>query len=152
MLGGDLDGKAADVRIGGLDRKGKVTRRERFLAEMDAVTPWPRLFNLISPHYHQGKAGRVPYDLERMLRIYFRQQWFNLSDPQGEDTTDDSESIRRFARVELGDDKVPDDSLRLPRPTPIQAPIQGEARTFGSSSLTARCLLRAGCAELPWPQ
>ncbi len=94
-------------------RKGKVTRRERFLAEMDAVIPWPRLLQLIEPHYHRGKTGRQPHDLERMLRIYFLQQWFNLSDPQAEDAIYDSESMRRFARVELGEDKVPDESTIL---------------------------------------
>ncbi len=95
-------------------RKGKVTRRERFLAEMDAVIPWRRLLKLIEPHYHQGRTGRQPHDLERMLRIYFMQQWFNLSDPQAEDAIYDSESMRRFARVELDDDKVPDEST-IPR-------------------------------------
>jgi len=48
-----------------------------------------------------------------MLRIYFLQQWFNLSDPQAEDAIYDSESMRRFARVELGDDLVPDESTIL---------------------------------------
>jgi IS5 family transposase len=47
--------------------------------------------------------------LEKMLRIYFLQQWFNLSDRQAEDAIYDSESMRRFARVELGDDAVPDE-------------------------------------------
>jgi len=94
-------------------RKGKVTRRERFLSEMDAVIPWGRLLKLIVPHYHRGETGRQPHDLERMLRIYFLQQWFNLSDPQAEDAIYDSESMRRFARVELGDDKIPDESTIL---------------------------------------
>lgn len=95
------------------NRKGKVTRRERFLAEMDAVIPWSRLVELIEPHYPNTGKGRPPHDLERMLRIYFLQQWFNLSDPQAEDAIYDSESMRRFARVELGDDKVPDESTIL---------------------------------------
>ena len=64
-------------------RKGKVTRRERFLAEMDAVIPWQRLLKRIAPHYHRGKMDRQPHDLERMLRIYFLQQWFN---PYGAET------------------------------------------------------------------
>jgi hypothetical protein len=58
--------------------KGKVTRRERFLAEMDAVIPWPRLVRLIEPHYPKAGRGRQPLGLEKMLRIYFLQQWFNL--------------------------------------------------------------------------
>jgi IS5 family transposase len=95
------------------NRKGKVTRRERFLAEMDAVIPWSRLVGLIEPHYPNTGKGRPPHDLERMLRIHFLQQWFNLSDPQAEDAIYDSESMRRFARVELGDDKIPDESTIL---------------------------------------
>ena len=94
-------------------RKGKVTRRERFLAEMDAVIPWSRLVELIEPYHPNTGKGRPPHDLERMLRIYFLQQWFNLSDPQAEDAIYDSESMRRFARVELGDDKIPDESTIL---------------------------------------
>jgi IS5 family transposase len=94
-------------------QKGKVTRRERFLAEMDAVIPWARLLALIEPYYPQAGNGRQPLGLEKMLRIYFLQQWFNLSDPQAEDAIYDSESMRRFARVELGDDVVPDETTIL---------------------------------------
>jgi transposase, IS5 family len=83
--------------------KGKVTRRERFPTEMDAVIPWARLVRLIEPHYPRAGRGRQPLGLEKMLRIYFLRQWFNLSDPQAEDAIYDSESMRRFARVELGD-------------------------------------------------
>ena len=93
--------------------KGKVTRRERFLAEMDAVIPWAQLLALIEPHYPKAGNGRQPLGLEKMLRIYFLQHWFNLSDPQAEDAIYDSESMRRFARVELGDDVVPDESTIL---------------------------------------
>ena len=93
--------------------KGKVTRRERFLAEMEAVIPWRRLLGLIEPHYPKAGNGRQPLGLEKMLRIYFLQQWFNLSDPQAEDAIYDSESMRRFARVELGDDVVPDETTIL---------------------------------------
>jgi transposase, IS5 family len=93
--------------------KGEVTRREQFLAEMDAVIPWARLLALIEPHYPQAGNGRQPLGLEKMLRIYFLQQWFNLSDPQAEDAIYDSEAMRRFVRVELGDDVVPDESTIL---------------------------------------
>jgi IS5 family transposase len=93
--------------------KGKVTRRERFLGEMDAVIPWPRLVRLIEPHYPKAGQGRQPLGLEKMLRIYFLQQWFNLSDPQAEDAIYDSESMRRFVGVELGDEVVPDETTIL---------------------------------------
>jgi IS5 family transposase len=94
-------------------QKGKVTRRERFLAEMDQVIPWDRLTGLIEPFYPKAGRGRRPHDLEQMLRIYFLQQWFNLSDPQAEDAIYDSESMRRFARVELSEDKIPDETTIL---------------------------------------
>jgi IS5 family transposase len=95
-------------------RKGKVTKRERFLSEMDRVIPWSRLLERIAPHYHPRKGrGRQPHDLERLLRIYFLQQWFNLSDPAAEDAIYDSESMRRFAKVELSEDKIPDESTIL---------------------------------------
>jgi IS5 family transposase len=93
--------------------KGRVTRREQFLAEMDQVIPWPALLALIAPHYPKPGRGRQPRGLEKMLRIYFVQQWFNLSDPQAEDAIFDSESIRRFVGVELGDDVVPDETTIL---------------------------------------
>jgi len=93
--------------------KGKITRREQFLAEMDAVIPWSRLLGLVEPHYPKAGHGRQPLGLEKLLRIYFLQQWFNLSDPQAEDAIYDSESMRRFARVELGDDVVPDETTIL---------------------------------------
>ena len=56
-------------------RKGKVTRREQFLAEMDAVIPWDQLLALIEPYYPKAGRGRQPLGLEKMLRIYFLQQW-----------------------------------------------------------------------------
>lgn len=94
-------------------KKGKVTRRERFLGEMNAVIPWKRLLKLIEPHYPKVGRGRHPHDMEKMLRIYFMQQWFDLSDPGAEDAIYDSESMRRFATVELGEDKVPDETTIL---------------------------------------
>jgi len=93
--------------------KGKVTRREHFLTEMDGVIPWAELVALIEPHYPKPGRGRPPLGVEKMLRIYFLQQWYDLSDPAAEDAIYDSESIRRFVGVELGDDVVPDESTIL---------------------------------------
>ena len=59
------------------EKKGKITRRERFLAEMDAVIPWSRLLALIEPHYPKAGNGTQPKPMEQMLRIYFMQNWFN---------------------------------------------------------------------------
>jgi transposase, IS5 family len=93
--------------------KGKVTRRERFLAEMHAVIPWERLLGLIEPHYPKAGNGTQPLPMQRMLRIYFMQNWFNLSDPAAEDALYDSESMRRFAGIELAEDDIPDETTIL---------------------------------------
>ena len=95
------------------EKKGKVTRRERFVAEMDHVVPWAPMVALIEPHYPKAGNGTQPMPLERMLRIHFMQQWFNLSDPAMEDALYDSESMRRFAGIELLDDAIPDESTIL---------------------------------------
>jgi len=94
-------------------QKKKVTRREIFLSEMSSVVPWSELESLISPFYPDLGNGRPPIGLSRMLRIYFMQQWFNLSDPAMEDSLYDSESMRRFAGIELGRDAVPDETTIL---------------------------------------
>lgn len=95
--------------------KGKKLRREQFLQEMDQVVPWERLRALIEPHYPKtnGAGGRPPLPLERMLRIYFLQQWYNLSDPGAEEILYDSVSMRRFARIETDADVIPDESTIL---------------------------------------
>lgn len=93
--------------------KKKQTRREVFLAEMNAVIPWPELLALIAPHYPTGQGGRRAMPLERMLRIYFLQHWYDLSDPAAEDALYDSESMRRFVGLELGEDAIPDETTIL---------------------------------------
>lgn len=72
--------------------KKKVTRRERFLTEVDVVVPWTRLLALISPHYPKAgpKGGRPPKPLKTMLRVYFLQNWYALSDPMAEKTLNGS--------------------------------------------------------------
>lgn len=95
------------------EMKGKKTRRELFLEEMDQVVPWKELVRLIAPYYPKGEDGRPPKGLERMLRVHFMQLWFNQSDPGMEDLIYESESVRRFADIELGRDAVPDETTIL---------------------------------------
>jgi len=95
--------------------KKKQTRREKFLAEMEAVVPWTRLLALIEPHYPKAgsKGGRPPMPLETMLHVYFLQQWYALSDPMAEEMLYDSDAMCRFAGIELGDDRIPDETTIL---------------------------------------
>lgn len=96
------------------DRKKKQTRREKFLAEMEQAVPWPELLAVIEPHYPKaGRRGRQPYPLATMLRLYFLQQWYALSDPGLEDALYEIESMRRFAGLELADDALPDETTLL---------------------------------------
>ena len=93
--------------------KKKTTRREKFLARMEEVIPWARLLAVIEPHYPQGKRGRPPIGLERMLRVYFLQQWYGLADEALEDALYDSQALRDFARIDLAAEGVPDATTLL---------------------------------------
>ena len=95
------------------DNKKVMTKRERFLTEMDTVIPWPRLLKLIEPYYPKKGKGRPPMPMESMLRIYFLQQWYSLSDPAAEEALYDIESMRRFAQLELVVDALPDETTIL---------------------------------------
>jgi IS5 family transposase len=95
------------------DNKKKKTRREKFLQEMDKVIPWKDLMQIIEKYYPKAGNGRQPMPLERMLRIYFIQQWYALSDPAMEDALYDIESMRRFAGVDIAADVVPDETTIL---------------------------------------
>jgi IS5 family transposase len=93
--------------------KKKVTRRERFLSEMEKVVPWGRLCGVIAPHYPKGERGRPPIGIERMLRIYFLQQWYALADEALEDALYDSQAMRTFAGIDLSVEAVPDATTLL---------------------------------------
>lgn len=94
----------------GFELHAKATRRAVFLAEMEKVVPWKRLRALIEPYYPKPGNGRPPVGLERMLRIYFLQQWFNLSDPAAEEALYDSITMRQFAGIDLGREPAPDET------------------------------------------
>ena len=82
----------------GFERYAKTTRRAGFLAEMERVVPWSALSALIEPFYPKPGNGRPPIGIERMLRIYCLQQWFNLSDPAVEEALYDSAGYAAFCR------------------------------------------------------
>src|SRR6266853_4639107 len=94
----------------GFERYSKKTRRAIFLEEMEQVVPWAELRALIEPVYAKAGNGRPPVGAERMLRIYFLQQWFNLSDPGVEEALYDSVGMRQFVGNDLGCEPVPDET------------------------------------------
>jgi IS5 family transposase len=97
----------------GFEKFGKTTRRAKFLAEMDRIMPWKELAQAIEPVYPKGggeAGGRPPVPLERLLRIYFLQLWFNLSDPAVEEALYESASMRSFVGIDLGSEAAPDET------------------------------------------
>ena len=99
----------------GFERKTKRTRKREFLDEMNLVVPWAELVSLIAPHSptRSAKGGRPPFAVETMLRIHFLQQWFNLSDPAMEEALYDTPMFREFAGLDMGEDRLPDESTIL---------------------------------------
>ena len=95
------------------DSKKKKTRREKFLQEMDKVIPWKDLIQVIEKCYPKAGNGRQPMPLEMMLRIYFMQQWYALSDPAMEGAIYDIESMRRFAGIDIATGVLPDETTIL---------------------------------------
>ena len=91
----------------GFEQYTRKTRRAIFLEEMEQVVPWRKLCALVEPHYPKPGNGRPPVGVERMLRIYFLQQWFNLSDPAVEEALYDSAVMRQFVGIDLGCEPVP---------------------------------------------
>jgi len=94
----------------GFELYSKQTRRALFLDEMKQVVPGSKLCGLIEPHYPKAGNGRQPVGVERLLRIYFLQQWFKLSDPAVEEALYDSTVMREFVGIDLGREPVPDET------------------------------------------
>lgn len=97
----------------GFEKYGRKSKREQFLETMEGIVPWSELEALIEPHYPKAGNGRQPVGLSIMLRTYFVQQWFNLSDPGVEDAFYESPTLRRFAGVDLGRAAAPDETTIL---------------------------------------
>ena len=95
------------------ENKKKKTRREKFLEEMNQVIPWEELLQIVKKYYPVAGNGRQPMPMERMLRIYFMQQWYGLSDPAMEDALYDIESMRQFADIDIETDVIPDETTIL---------------------------------------
>ncbi len=93
--------------------KKKVTRRDRFLAKLEVLTPWRDLLSVIEPVYPKGRRGRPPIRLAVMLRMYLAQQCLGLSDEGMEDALYDSQAIRRFVGIDLSRESAPDATTLL---------------------------------------
>jgi len=92
----------------GFEKYGRATRKARFLSRMETLVPWAEFCAIIEPHYPKAGDGRPPVGLERMLRMYFIANWFNLADEACEDSLHDIALFRAFCHIDLGEQRVPD--------------------------------------------
>lgn len=91
----------------------KKTAREEFLTTMDSIVPWEEWTTIIRPYYPNGKRGRPPIGIETMLRMYFLQVWFSLSDVGVEDAIYDSYAMKSFMKIDFTKEQVPDATTLL---------------------------------------
>lgn len=104
---------AAADQGAGFEQYRRATKRDVFLATMETIVPWQALCTVIEPHYPKPGNGRPPVGLQRMLRMYFVQHWFNLADEACEEALLDSTALRRFVGIDLGRERVPDGTTLL---------------------------------------
>ena len=104
---------AAADQGAGFEQYRRATKRDVFLATMNEIVPWQALCEVIEPHYPKAGNGRPPVGLERMLRMYFVQHWFNLADEACEEALLDSMALRSFVGIDLGRERVPDGTTLL---------------------------------------
>jgi IS5 family transposase len=104
---------AAPDQGAGFEQYRRPTKRDVFLATMEEIVPWQELCAVIDPYYPKPGNGRPPVGLQRMLRMYFVQHWFNLADEACEEALLDSTALRRFVGIDLGRERVPDGTTLL---------------------------------------
>jgi IS5 family transposase len=97
----------------GFEVHGRATRKAQFLARMEQLVPWREFCALIEAHYPKAGNGRPLVGLERMLRMYFVANWFNLADEACEEALYDVPAFREFCRIDLGRERVPDATTLL---------------------------------------
>lgn len=91
----------------------KKLKCERFLDEMNKIIPWENFIAEIKPFYEAKELGRTKTNLKMLLKIYFLQQWYALSDPGAEEAIYDRNSFQKFLDIDLLADRVPDESTIL---------------------------------------
>lgn len=99
-----------DVEYG---QRKRMTKREEFLRKMDAIIPWAEWVAYVEPYYPQGNRGRKPLGIEKMLRMFLLQCWFDLSDIGVEDAIYDSYAFRSFMGINFYDEQAPDATTLL---------------------------------------
>ena len=97
----------------GFELHARPTRKAEFLAKMEELMPWSELCALIAPHYPKAGNGRPPIGMERMLRMYWVANWFNLADEACEDAMYDIPVFREFCGFDLGRERIPDATTLL---------------------------------------
>jgi hypothetical protein len=75
------------------------TQRGRFLATLDEIMPWSALNETVRPLFVSELMVHLDYSLETLMRAYFLQRWFGLSDEGVADGVADSLAMAGFVRL-----------------------------------------------------
>lgn len=100
--------KQQTLAANGFETYRKPTRKAEFLSRMDKLVPWLEFCTVIDPFYPKAGNGRPPVGLERILRMHFIANWFNLADVACEDALYDVPAFREFCGFDLGRERIPD--------------------------------------------
>lgn len=100
--------KQQTLSTNGFEAYRKPTRKAEFLARMETLVPWKEFCEVIEPYYPKAGNGRPPVGLERILRMYFIANWFNLADAACEDALYDVPAFRDFCKFDLGQERIAD--------------------------------------------
>ena len=133
----------SDIEYGHRKRK---TKRDEFLKAMEDIIPWDEWVSYIEPHYPNGERGRPPLGIEKMLRMYLLQCWFNLSDEGIEDAIYDSYALRSFMKINFNTEQAPDATTLLKFRHLLEKHNIGQVFFQAISSLLERCgyMMRGG--------
>lgn len=88
------------------------TRTAAMLTQLGVAINWAKLAGLVEQRAYLKDAnepGRSHWPVELMIKCLMLARWFNLSDPQLEESLADRLSFRRFVGLALGDD-TPDET------------------------------------------
>ena len=155
----DLESMIYKLENQPIEKSSKTTRRGAFLRRMDHVLPWPELKKLVEPNFTSTKSSSDPNEIEQMLRIYFLQQWFNLSNIALEETLYDSMSMRDFVGAHSKSQQLPDheaiDQFRkMLEVTKLDKMLQVKMQTYLKQNgllLSVGSIIDASVTSMPKP-
>jgi IS5 family transposase len=142
----------AFAMVNGFEKPYRTTRKAAFLDRMERWVPWGAFCMLIEPYTSKAGNGHPPVGLERMLRMYFLANGFNLADEVCEEALYDTPLFREFCRIDLGTESAPDATTLLGFRHLLEAHELGAALFAKAGELLQAQGLRFSGARLSMPR